>query len=551
MRRYFAQAFIFAACFQTGPAYSQPWPLPCNPVAVTESIPNLKQANTVYLRFLESTFPERFVSPYNPNDVIQDVRGLMRSALSEAALKWNRNCGQLPVLNDQPVLVPTHSAFEIAAGTKGAYVVDVSFVASTAPEDPEGCGDPFPTELCHKTVARSFIRQDGAELVIYQRTGSTNHPNWTLFDFRGAYTRLFQHELGHILLMDHDICPQSPLQDPIPNRFVCAPYSSCELTARSEHCDLMEELFEPADPLDKVLGEDPLSLCRLRHYCDIDPWLPWSKVRSGCTWFEDVSQTYVDTYDSDGVHIGGAVHNYISYGCFGGGFNLSPLAGETSPFLMVGFPKNGATAQGGLLKLTGWVWGRSHPLRELRVFVDREDARLVDFAHPVDSHAICNLGFDPGYCDPHSGFSGKIDIHGLAPGAHKLLIVATDMADDPLPSYIELEFHVPQTFVNHPPSPQDDELNVTMIEGAGRETSIAVLANDFDVDGQPIALASNAVVAFPRSGSLTYLESGEFLYTPFPWSTGADSFRYRIVDTLGATAEAEVRIQFMEIILLP
>lgn len=312
----------------------------------------------------------------------------------------------------------------------------------------------------------------------------------------------------------------------------------------------MEASFEPLDPLDKVLGDDPLLLCRLRHYCDINPWLPWSRIRSGCIWFEDVRQTYVDTYDQDGVHIGGAVHNFVSYGCFGGGFNLgpSPSATDSSPFLMVGFPKNGATAESGLLKLTGWVWGRSNPLRELRVFVDREEALLVDFAHPIDSRAICNLGFDPEYCDPNAGFAGRIDIHGLAPGAHKLLIVATDMADDPKPSHIELDFVVPETFVNHPPSPQDDEVIITIRNGAGPETRISVLDNDFDPDGQPIALSSDPIVAYPGSGSLT-LESGQFVYTPFPWSTGSDFFRYRVVDSLGLSAVAEVEILFMEILI--
>lgn len=553
MKSLLGSGFGLAAIFLPLQARAQSWPLPCNPVVVSpDGPPNLKSANKVYLKFFDSKFPDRFVSPYNPTDVTHGLQNLLRDALTEAALKWNRSCGPLPVLNDQPVLVPVSSTFELSPGTEGSFLVEVDFEDGFA-EPSKDCGDPFPGELCHPAIARTLVFPNYARLVIFSKSGRVNHPDWTFFAYRGAYHRFFQHELGHLLLLDHDNCPRSPVQQPIPNRFECAPHDvTCELAARNEHCETMEASFEPLDPLEKVLGDDPLSLCRLRHYCDIDPWLPWSRLRSGCLWIEDVRQTYVDTYDQDGVHIGGAVHNYISFGCFGGGFNFGTAGGmtETSPFLMVGFPKNGATAHSGLLKLTGWAWGRTHALRELRVFVDREEARLVDFEHPIGSQAICSLGFDPEHCDPNAGFSGKVDIHGLAPGAHKLLIVATDMADDPKPTYIQLDFVVPETYVNHPPSPQDDEVTVTMRSGAGRETSIPVLDNDFDPDGQTIALASDPIATHPASGSLR-VESGQLVYTPFPWSTGSDSFRYQIVDSLGAPAVAEVRIQFMEIILLP
>lgn len=127
--------------------------------------------------------------------------------------------------------------------------------------------------------------------------------------------------------------------------------------------------------------------------------------------------------------------------------------------------------------------------------------------------------------------------------------MATDSADDPLPSHIEIEFIVPETFVNHPPSPQDDEVIVTMLEGIGSETQIDVLANDSDIDGHPIELPMEAIVEYPRQGTLTIRPTG-ISYRPFQWATGADSFRYRIVDIFGASSVAEVRIEFMETIIL-
>lgn len=142
--------------------------------------------------------------------------------------------------------------------------------------------------------------------------------------------------------------------------------------------------------------------------------------------------------------------------------------------MMVGFPKPGTIAETGLLKLTGWVWGRGREIRELRVFVDQQDAVFASFEFPVDSWAICNAGFDPGFCDPLGGFRGMVDIHDLEPGLHKLLAVATDMSEDPPPSNLEIEFIVPETFVNHPPVARNDEVIITLIDGTGPETTVDV-----------------------------------------------------------------------------
>lgn len=482
--------------------------------------------------------------------MLQGVPGLFLGALTDAAVNWNGACGQLPILNDQPVLVATDSSFTLPPGLEHVVSIDVRYFEGVAPSAPE-C-EYFPGELCYP-VARTTFSQDSASVVIYSRSGRGGL-RWTLHDFRGVYDRIFDHELGHVLLLGHDICTDSVMNEGLANRFDCAPSQlDCEPRPRREHCDQMAISFEPADPLNKVL-DHPDALCSLNLYCHpyLGGMVPWSKIRSGCVWFHDVAQTFVDTYDQDGQHIGSSVRSYNTFRCYGGGsLNLGPdLVSSSSPFLMVGFPKPGAVAQGGMLKVTGWTWARGQSLLELRFFVDQEDAAFLDFNFPVHSPQICALDFDVPYCNPNGSFTGHLDIRQLPAGRHKLAVVATDTSSDPLPSSIEIEFVVPEVFVNSPPSPQDDEATATMIEGVGQAIVIDVLANDFDVDGQPITLAAKAVLAFPTQGVLSQLESGHFSYLPFPWASGSDSFRYRIVDNMGASGNAEVRIQLMEAIIL-
>lgn len=156
MRKIVALGFVLTTALHTGKVDAQSWPQPCAPVALDATGSNLSNANTAYLKFLESTFPEEFANPYNPNDVTRDLRNLIRSALTEAALKWNRSCGHPPVLNDQPVLVPANSTFEIPAGTKGAFLVEIAFDSGFA-EPSVACESPFDQERCHTSLARAFM----------------------------------------------------------------------------------------------------------------------------------------------------------------------------------------------------------------------------------------------------------------------------------------------------------------------------------------------------------------------------------------------------------
>jgi hypothetical protein len=76
----------------------------------------------------------------------------------------------------------------------------------------------------------------------------------------------------------------------------------------------------------------------------------------------------------------------------------------------------------------------------------------------------------------------------------------------------------------------------TVLEVSG---SAGVLRNDADVDGD--ALTAQVVVA-PAHGALELLPDGGLRYVPALDRSGPDSFRYRVVDSAGATSEAQVAL---------
>jgi parallel beta-helix repeat protein len=73
---------------------------------------------------------------------------------------------------------------------------------------------------------------------------------------------------------------------------------------------------------------------------------------------------------------------------------------------------------------------------------------------------------------------------------------------------------------------------------AGTAVSIAVLANDGDVDGDGLTLTG---VSNPAHGS-TAIAGGNIVYTPNSGYVGPDSFEYEISDGAGGTASAQVSI---------
>jgi hypothetical protein len=91
------------------------------------------------------------------------------------------------------------------------------------------------------------------------------------------------------------------------------------------------------------------------------------------------------------------------------------------------------------------------------------------------------------------------------------------------------------TPVNDPPVANDDTATVDEDSGS---TQITVLANDEDIDGDPISITG---VTQPTHGTVTYTISAVF-YTPNLNYNGVDTFTYTIIDGYGGMDTATVTI---------
>jgi len=88
--------------------------------------------------------------------------------------------------------------------------------------------------------------------------------------------------------------------------------------------------------------------------------------------------------------------------------------------------------------------------------------------------------------------------------------------------------------VNDPPIATDDAANAS----SGREVALDVLANDSDVDGDPLTIS--AVTG--SENATVVVANGRITYTAAPAFSGVDVISYNVSDTAGATAEATVTI---------
>ncbi|MEO8671626.1 MAG: Ig-like domain-containing protein [Tahibacter sp.] len=93
----------------------------------------------------------------------------------------------------------------------------------------------------------------------------------------------------------------------------------------------------------------------------------------------------------------------------------------------------------------------------------------------------------------------------------------------------------PKQFANRPPDARDDALALAQNASA---TSIAVLANDIDPDGDPLTITA---VSAASHGTAS-LAGGVVSYAPAAGYTGVDSFTYTISDGFGGTDTATVAI---------
>ena len=92
--------------------------------------------------------------------------------------------------------------------------------------------------------------------------------------------------------------------------------------------------------------------------------------------------------------------------------------------------------------------------------------------------------------------------------------------------------------IDDPPQAVDDPVTAR----SGASVPVRVTANDFDPDGEAIAVSS---VGVPGHGSVDIGTATTVVYTPEPGYVGVDSFEYTIVDGNGTTATASVIIELL------
>lgn len=87
---------------------------------------------------------------------------------------------------------------------------------------------------------------------------------------------------------------------------------------------------------------------------------------------------------------------------------------------------------------------------------------------------------------------------------------------------------------NEPPVAQDDAVSIRQ----NLSFVIDVLANDTDIDGDPLTIALTSMTS---NGTAEALSTG-VRYTPDQYFTGTDEFTYEITDLVGHTSSATVSI---------
>ena len=150
---------------------------------------------------------------------------------------------------------------------------------------------------------------------------------------------------------------------------------------------------------------------------------------------------------------------------------------------------------------------------------DRLEAVLVD--SPSNGELLVGRDGSFGYL-PDAGWSGldsftyqAVDPGGLSSAVVLVTVSVGDVNDPP--------FALPDRYEGT----EDIPVVISSLDG--------VLANDTDLDGDPL---SAALEVGPASGTLSLAGDGGFTYTPDPDFWGEDSFTYRASDGLGGESEA-------------
>lgn len=136
---------------------------------------------------------------------------------------------------------------------------------------------------------------------------------------------------------------------------------------------------------------------------------------------------------------------------------------------------------------------------------------------------------------------GRVSIlHGVVvfeaatvfPGTYDFVYTVVDEHGLAADATVTVEVAAPP---NRPPSAADDVVAVL----AGGAATIVVLENDEDPDGDPLLVT---VVEGPTRGTATVRDDGSIRYVPAAGLTGPDTLRYAVDDGRGGRAEALVRI---------
>ncbi len=99
--------------------------------------------------------------------------------------------------------------------------------------------------------------------------------------------------------------------------------------------------------------------------------------------------------------------------------------------------------------------------------------------------------------------------------------------------------HLDHKGVEEPPVANDDSVTAR----AGPTITIPVTGNDFDPDGDAIALLSVGDNVKPAHGTTDVLDATSVAYKPTPGYSGSDQFDYTIVDEHGNQRSAKVKVQ--------
>lgn len=137
---------------------------------------------------------------------------------------------------------------------------------------------------------------------------------------------------------------------------------------------------------------------------------------------------------------------------------------------------------------------------------------------------------------PFQGGSPGLDIHGEGRGSNTLTGQFTVLEAVYGPSGEVLKFDA--TFEQHSEG-MTPALTGRIQYHASSLNAISVLANDSDADGEALSML---LMTRPQHGWLSVNSDGGFIYTPYPYFSGFDSFQYFAYDGFAASNLATVTI---------